>query len=142
MSSIPLTPNGKVARRALPKPEAESASASTYVAPQTEIERAIAEVWREVLKIEKVGLQDNFFDLGGHSLLLARVLSKIRDLLGKQIPMLALFQFPTIGALCRHLCHTEINSVSAERIRARADKQKRALMSHHHGRKIRVGTNG
>ena len=86
--------------------------------------------------------EDHFFELGGHSLLLARVLSKIRDLLGKQIPMLALFQFPTIGALCRHLCHTEINSVSAERIRARADKQKRALMSHHHGRKIRVGTNG
>jgi acyl-coenzyme A synthetase/AMP-(fatty) acid ligase/acyl carrier protein len=142
MSSIPLTPNGKVARRALPKPEAESASASTYVAPQTEIECAISEVWREVLKIEKVGLQDNFFDLGGHSLLLARVLGKIRDLLGKQIPMLALFQFPTIGALCLHLCHDEINSVSAEKIRARADKQKRALMSHHHGRKIRVGTNG
>jgi amino acid adenylation domain-containing protein len=142
MSSIPLTPNGKVDRRALPKPEAEIASASTYVAPQTEIERAIAEVWREVLKIEKVGLQDNFFDLGGHSLLLARVLSKIRDLLGKQIPMLALFQFPTIGALCRHLCQAEIQSVSAEKIRARADKQKHALMSHHHGRKIRVGTHG
>ena len=118
------------------------ASEQGYVAPRTETEQKIAAVWQEVLNREKVGVHDDFFELGGHSLLLARVLSKIRDLLGKQIPMLALFQFPTIGALCRHLCQAEIQSVSAEKIRARADKQKHALMSHHHGRKIRVGTHG
>jgi amino acid adenylation domain-containing protein len=101
---LPLTPNGKVDRRALPalvglRPELEAA----YIAPRTHVERIIAAVWQEVLRIERVGLHDNFFDLGGHSLLLGQVYSKLHEVFGNEIAMIDMFEYPTIDALTKYL---------------------------------------
>jgi polyketide synthase PksJ len=102
LEAFPLTPNGKVNRKALPKPDTQRA-AGRSAAPETATDRAIAEVWQEVLRIERVGLHDNFFDLGGHSLLLMQVQGKLRRLLEREIPIVELFRHPTVAALGRHL---------------------------------------
>jgi amino acid adenylation domain-containing protein len=102
LDAFPMTPNGKVDRKALPRPETLRAG-SDYTAPETATDKAIAGVWQEVLRLERVGLDDNFFDLGGHSLLLMQVQAKLRRLLEREIPIVDLFRHPTIAALGRHL---------------------------------------
>jgi hypothetical protein len=102
LDGFPLTPNGKVDRKALPKPDTQGA-AGRSAAPETATDRAIAEVWQEVLRVDRVGLHDNFFDLGGHSLLLMQVQGKLRLLLEREIPIVELFRHPTVAALGRHL---------------------------------------
>ena len=100
LDALPVSPNGKVDRRALPAPEGQpSAGASRYVAPRSQVERQIADVWRRVLKVEKVGIHDNFFDLGGHSLLMVQVHGRLREELACDLSMLDLFQRPTVSAL-------------------------------------------
>jgi acyl-coenzyme A synthetase/AMP-(fatty) acid ligase/acyl carrier protein len=99
LSSIPLTPNGKVDRQALPKPQATDASEQGYVAPRTETEQKIAAVWQEVLSTERVGVNDDFFELGGHSLLATQVMSRINKLFNIQLQLRRLFEAKTIGAL-------------------------------------------
>lgn len=101
LESLPLTPNGKVDRKALPKPEVQRA-AIDYLAPRSEIERLLVEIWRQTLGVEKPGLKDNFFDLGGHSLLLAQVQSRLSQA-GYDVPMLDLLRNPTIEALATRL---------------------------------------
>ncbi len=98
---FPLTPSGKVDRKALPPPEGARAAATAvaYVPPRNELERTIAAVWRDVLKVDKVGVEDNFFDLGGHSLLLAQVHSRLAPTLGEELALLDLFRYPTVGSL-------------------------------------------
>jgi amino acid adenylation domain-containing protein len=104
LGALPRTPSGKVNRRALPAPEGlRPELEAAYVAPRTEVERIIATVWREVLRMEKVGLYDNFFDLGGHSLLLVQVYSKLQEVFGKDISMIDMFKYPTINALTTYL---------------------------------------
>jgi amino acid adenylation domain-containing protein len=104
LDALPLTPNGKVDRRALPAPEGlRPELEAAYAAPQTEVEQTIAEIWQEVLRLEKVGLHDNFFDLGGHSLLMAYVLGRLREVFQKEISMIDLFKYPTISALTNYL---------------------------------------
>jgi pristinamycin I synthase-3/4 len=97
MEALPLGPSGKTDRRALPAPAAESGA--EYRAPGTEVEAALAEAWSEVLGVERVGIDDDFFDLGGHSLLATRVLSRVRQRLGVDLPVRAVFQNPTVAAL-------------------------------------------
>jgi len=99
LSSIPLTPNGKVDRQALPKPQAAGASEQGYVAPRTETEQQIAAVWQEVLNIGRVGINDDFFNLGGHSLLATQVMSRINRLFNIQLPLRRFFEAKTIEAL-------------------------------------------
>ena len=103
LSSIPLTPNGKVDRKALPKPERDGATEQGYVAPRTETERKIAAVWQEVLSRERVGLQDDFFELGGHSLLATQVMSRVNRLFNVQMPLRRLFEARTVGGLAEHI---------------------------------------
>ena len=100
---LPLTTNGKVDRKALPAPGAASHEASRYVAPRTAVERAIGEVWRDILQIKRVGLNDNFFDLGGHSFLVAKVHRRLREALGREISMIDLFRYPTVRSLADFL---------------------------------------
>ena len=104
LGAFPLTPSGKVDRKALPAPEGTraAASAAAYVPPRDELERTIAAIWRDVLKVDKVGVEDNFFDLGGHSLLLAQVHSRLGEALGRDLALLDLFRYPTVGALAAH----------------------------------------
>ncbi|HYN21087.1 MAG TPA: amino acid adenylation domain-containing protein, partial [Thermoanaerobaculia bacterium] len=110
MKAWPLSPTGKLDRKALPPPFAPrteppvaGAIAGVIAAPRTEMERVIAAVWREVIGIETVGVDDNFFDLGGHSLLLARVQARLSEILGRDLPMVDLFRYPTVATLAEAL---------------------------------------
>lgn len=104
LDTLPLTPNGKVDRRALPAPQGLRPELdATYMAPRTELERTISAIWQEVLHIEKAGVDDSFFDLGGHSLLLIEVQSRLRQVLDRDISVIELFEYPTVGSLAQHL---------------------------------------
>jgi len=99
-AALPLTPNGKLDRNALPAPEAGGAGPrSAYVAPRTDPERAIAELWSEVLGVERIGVHDDFFELGGQSLLAARLMGRLDSRLGVELPLRALFESPTVAGL-------------------------------------------
>ena len=102
LDSLPLTPNGKVNRRALPVPKNQRLLA-IYEPPQSEIEKTIATVWQTVLNLEKVGIHDNFFDVGGHSLLMLQVNHQLRTVFNREISVVTLFQNPTIYSLAQYL---------------------------------------
>jgi SAM-dependent methyltransferase/acyl carrier protein len=104
LDALPLTPNGKVDRRNLPSPtEVPVVPENGFVAPRTHVERQIARVWQDVLGIETVGVHDNFFDLGGHSLLMVRVHGQVCEALGADLSVTDLFRFPTISTLATFL---------------------------------------
>jgi acyl carrier protein len=96
LDQLPLTPNGKVDRRNLPEPRP---SGIQFVEPQTALQRKLAEIWKNVLGVERVGLEDDYFELGGHSLLAARIVSEVNRALGKRIPIATLVQAPTVQKL-------------------------------------------
>jgi acyl carrier protein len=98
LEAMPLTPNGKLDRKGLPAPEGRPESGA-YVAPRTPVEEAMASLWADVLKLDRVGLDDNFFDLGGHSLLAMRVVVRIREVLSVEVPVRTLFEVPTVREL-------------------------------------------
>jgi amino acid adenylation domain-containing protein len=100
LAALPLTANGKVDRKALPAPaEAAGELQASHLPPRTDLEERIARVWCEVLGVERVGVHDGFFDLGGHSLLLLRVVSRLREVLGRDLPNVLLFEYPTVASL-------------------------------------------
>ncbi len=100
LDAFPLTPNGKVNRRELPAPDgARPASADTFVAPRTPIEEKLAAIWSTVLNLEQIGIHDNFFDLGGHSLRATQVIARVRDLLQVDLSLRDIFAGPTIADL-------------------------------------------
>ncbi|AGC45642.1 non-ribosomal peptide synthetase [Myxococcus stipitatus DSM 14675] len=103
LEALPLTSNGKVDRKALPAPDASSAPVSAYKAPSTPIEQRLAELWRDVLGVERVGVTDSFFELGGHSLLAVQVMSRIRATFGVDLPLRTLFEHRDIEVLARAL---------------------------------------
>ncbi|HEX3525463.1 MAG TPA: amino acid adenylation domain-containing protein, partial [Thermoanaerobaculia bacterium] len=103
LETLPLTPNGKVDRGVLPAPEQEDYQRGEYLAPRTELERGLCQIWEEILGVERVGIADDFFHLGGHSLLATQVVSRVRSALGRELPLRALFEYPTIGGLCDRL---------------------------------------
>jgi surfactin family lipopeptide synthetase A len=103
LESLPLTPNGKVDRRALPAPEPALRAETAYVKPQTETEAAIAAVWQDVLGLDRVGIHENFFEIGGHSLLVVQVHSRLEQVLAAELSVVDLFQYPTIHALAQYL---------------------------------------
>ena len=100
LDRLPLTPNGKIDRQALPAPEkTEAIVRGNFVAPRDSIEQALANIWSEVLKVKRVGIHDDFFELGGHSLLAVRLFGQITKLTGKDLPLVTLFQAPTVEQL-------------------------------------------
>ncbi|MCY1078721.1 non-ribosomal peptide synthetase [Archangium lansingense] len=115
LETLPLNPNGKVERKALPVPEASALSRKVSRAPSTEAERALAAIWAEVLRVESVGAEEDFFSLGGHSLLATQVISRIRSSLGVELPLRTLFEAPTVAGLAERV-------QSASRTRAPALK--------------------
>jgi acyl carrier protein len=124
LDALPRTPNGKIDRARLPAPRAAAAT-TEFVAPTSELERVIAEVWADVLRRESVGTQDNFFDLGGHSLLTVRVQARLRERLDRVVPITDLFRFPTVRALAERLGQGgagdagDVNRAASQRAQAR-----------------------
>ena len=103
LDRLPLAANGKLNREALPAPAGDRPLGATFLAPRSEMEKTIAAIWADVLGVDQVGVRDNFFDLGGHSLLLTRVHSRLCKVLNRDMSIVDLFQFPSVSALARHL---------------------------------------
>jgi acyl carrier protein len=114
LEALPLTPNGKVDRKALPAPEDDAVVSGEYVAPRTPTEEVLAGIWRELLKLERVGVHDNFFELGGHSLLAMRVIARIREELAVDLPLRAVFETPSVAKLSERVLHPIYREHSAE----------------------------
>src|SRR6185436_8767264 len=103
LEALPFTPSGKVDRRSLPAPERGTGDERAFVPPRTPTEEILAAIWTEVLGIERCGVEDDFFALGGHSLLANQVVSRIRGLLGIELPLHAFFALPTVAALAERV---------------------------------------
>ena len=128
MDVLPLTPNGKIDRKAFPEPEEFRASSeATYVKPRTEIENLVAEIWQDVLQMEKVGINDNFFDLGGHSLTMVKVHSELCEKLNRDISIVEMFKYPSIRTLARFLNEEQDKKPVFEEKEQRAKSQREAL---------------
>ena len=104
LNALPLTANGKIDRRALHKlTDAGEFAEDAFVPPQTSEQKRLAEIWRDIMKLERVGIHDDFFELGGHSLLAPRILARIRERCGVELPLRALFEAPTVAELAQVL---------------------------------------
>jgi amino acid adenylation domain-containing protein len=103
LEALPLTANGKVDRRALPRAESLGEAGAEYVAPRNEVEAAITDIWQSVLGVERVGIHDNFFDLGGHSMLAIHIHRKINAALQCKLSVIDMFQYPTVDSLATFL---------------------------------------
>jgi amino acid adenylation domain-containing protein len=112
LENLPLKANGKVDKRKLPAPEVQS---ENYMAAETDIEKTIAGVWKEALRLDKVGIHDNFFDIGGNSLQLIKVVDKLKAVLKRDIPTMAMFEHSTIRSLARHLNREDSKDQTAEK---------------------------
>jgi amino acid adenylation domain-containing protein len=122
MKEWKLTPNGKIDRKNLPAPEGTAILAETqYVAPRTPLETKLADIWAALLRQERVGVHDNFFDLGGHSLLATQVVSRIRDMFGKNIPLKMLFESPTVAELADRMIGLNVPASGEDVIKHEAD---------------------
>ncbi len=114
LETLPLTPNGKVDRKALPAPEeARKEPEAAFVAPCTEAEQALTEIWSDLLNLDQVGIHGNFFDLGGHSILAIKLFARIESTFGKKLPLAVLFTSPTIAMLAVQLDDSGDGSGSA-----------------------------
>jgi amino acid adenylation domain-containing protein len=121
LDKIPLTPNGKVDRRALPAPVKEASD--NFIAPKTSHEQALAAIWRSVLGLEQVGIEENFFDLGGTSLLGLRMVARVQKELGSSLRAVKLYQYPTIRTLAQYLDREDRQQSD----RPQLEKQRRSL---------------
>jgi amino acid adenylation domain-containing protein len=109
IDAIPLTPNGKVDRDALPVPENDRANSNIdYVPPRNQVERVLAEIWSEVLDVKQVGVFDHFFELGGHSLSATRLITRIQSKFQIELPLRIIFIEPTIGGMSKHILYDHI----------------------------------
>jgi aryl carrier-like protein len=128
VDSLPLTPNGKIDRKLLPKPDSEAASVQkagpdTSAVLMTQPQQRVAAVWREVLRRQHVGLYNNFFDLGGHSLLLVKLQAALKREFGRDLALVELFQRTTVAAQAERLSAPTVDSEALKRAQARAARQ-------------------
>jgi hypothetical protein len=108
LARLPLTPNGKLDRKALPSPEGEAYGQRSYEPPQGEMEEILANLWQELLGVERVGRHDNFFELGGHSLLAVRMFSHLLSTLNVQLELSTLFNYPELSLFAKKVLITSI----------------------------------
>ncbi len=125
LESMPLTPNGKVDRKALARLEPERRETES-APPRTPTEKAVARIWSDLLKVERIGVEDSFFDLGGHSLMGARVLSRVREALGVEVPLRALFEAPVLEAFAARVAAAEEEEAVPSAPPARLSSEERA----------------
>jgi amino acid adenylation domain-containing protein len=127
LAAFPLNANGKIDRKALPDPERAAWGAPAELAePRSEMEHRIAAIWRDLLRLDQVGIHDNFFDSGGHSLLAVRVYHRLKRELARELPLVALFEHPTIGALARYLEAGETEPASRQWAQDRGVRRREA----------------
>jgi acyl carrier protein len=122
LPELPLTDNGKIDRKALlklPPPIQAAATRPPGGEPKSELERTVARAWQEALGVASVGMNENFFDLGAHSLTVAEVQAKLQEALGREIPLVDLFQFSTVSALAGHLAGAQAQSQVSDRAQRR-----------------------
>ncbi|MBT6048445.1 MAG: amino acid adenylation domain-containing protein, partial [Candidatus Scalindua sp.] len=138
LEQVPLTPNGKIDRKALPAPDGmEVSTGIEYVAPRDELERQLASVWEDVLGREGIGIQDNFFEIGGHSLKATQVVSRFHKLSDKELRLREIFQYPTIASLSeivrekRETVYQSILPVAEQVHYPLSHAQKRLWVLHH-----------
>lgn len=128
IEQVPLTSNGKVDAKALPAPDPLiPESQEAFVAPRNEAEHVIATAWQDVLHLEKVGIHDNFFDVGGHSLLIIQVQKKLKDSLGNEVPLTTLFQYPTVASLAQFIRGERSSGSSFETVKNRVQLHQDAI---------------
>ncbi|MBD2083582.1 non-ribosomal peptide synthetase [Trichocoleus sp. ST-U3] len=114
LEALPLTANGKIERRALPAPKNLSLSTVAYIPPRNPFEEKLAQLWAEVLDLERVGIHDNFFELGGNSLVATQLISKVRRTFQVEIPLRNLFELPTIAGLAESISQTKESNADAQ----------------------------
>jgi acyl-coenzyme A synthetase/AMP-(fatty) acid ligase/acyl carrier protein len=131
LDAMPLNPNGKINRLHLRKLDVTVDNGETYTAPKDELEKRIAEIWKDVLKLDKIGSSNNFFNVGGTSLNAIRVNSRIGEMVGKDIPIVKFFEFPTIGSYAKYLASNSPQPPDRKKIseRMEAMTQKRGNMA-------------
>ncbi len=139
LDRIPLTVNGKIDFRALPKPETTRPDLEArFIAPRNDVERKLAEIYAEALDLEKVGVQDSFFELGGDSLRVGKVIAEIRRRLEVEMETVKLFEYPTIDLLAKHLGKQNNGAQEFADIYKQAERKKSALAQRRHMAKQRV----
>jgi hypothetical protein len=114
LDALPLTPTGKLDRAALPAPPDEAYARRGYEAPADEGEEALAEIWAEMLGVPRVGRWDNFFELGGHSLVAVRVISRVREVVGVEVPLGRLFTRPVLADFAQEIVDLQLAQVDPE----------------------------
>jgi acyl carrier protein len=128
LERLPQTANGKIDRQALAElQDVSPETVATYEPPRNELERQIAAAWMEALKIDKVGVDQNFFDLGGHSMLLAQVHLRLQTSLGRELALVDFFKYPTVSSLAQFISHEAREETSAVEIDARTEERKDKL---------------
>ncbi|HEU4876161.1 MAG TPA: phosphopantetheine-binding protein, partial [Pyrinomonadaceae bacterium] len=129
LDELPLLPNGKLDRRALPAPEAVRPDLpQAFVAPRAGVQQSLAGIWSDLLGLPQVGIHDNFFDLGGHSLLTTQLISRVRELFKVELPLRQVFQQPTIAALAIAIEQEQNNGTRSEIPKiVRVDREARRL---------------
>jgi amino acid adenylation domain-containing protein len=143
LAGLPVTANGKLDRDALPAPREVRATETVYVAPRNDLERAIGAVWCEVLQLDRIGVQESFFEAGGSSLLVARLQNRLREAIGREVPVVELFRHPTIESLARSLeGEASPPAEKAEAARARTDTRREAMRQLQQARGQRRGRKG
>jgi acyl carrier protein len=114
LDSLPLTTNGKVDRARLAELSKDGRKEDdNFVAPRTELEQELAGIWAEILKVERVGINDNFFDLGGHSLLATRLIFQLREHFHVDVPLRALFEAPTIATIAPVIVQSQLEQIDS-----------------------------
>jgi len=125
LERMPVTPNGKIDRKALPAPEGSRVKGQgEFVAPTGNVEQQVAAIWKDILHVGQIGVDDNFFDFGGHSLQVVQVQNRLRETIGVDVPVLKLFQFPTIRALAKFIGEQGTGG-AADDFRAKIDERNR-----------------
>jgi amino acid adenylation domain-containing protein len=133
LDAFPLMPNGKLNRNALPRPEgSRSETEADFITPQTDLEQTIADVWRTVLKVDRVGIYNNFFELGGHSLLIIDVHIRLQKILGQEFSVIEMFRNPTIHSLAACLGQEKNDDSKFRKTQERARKQREAINRQKH----------
>ncbi len=139
LDRLPVTPNGKVDRRALssrPPEPSDRPSAAEDATPQSNLEKAINTIWRDVLHHEGIGRHDNFFEVGGHSLSMLQVHTQLQAMVAQKLDVIDLFHYPTIASLAQYLSQAQADQPGWQSSRNRAQARREATKQRGRGRDV------